>query len=244
MIDDHSDAGAKFLQLHLGGDRNFCYLIGDPQTGTAAAVDPGFDLAEDDGARLRRGTASGTAPDLNLDRAIAEFGAAVARARAASPPSSDGGAGNNVFSPDPANLPPTGFGVGNLVFESRDYDWTDYARQIYWAIWKAWHARMYHTVDEFERWGLKTKTIHLNHQARVRFVIEKDGDVTGIVIESDSGCPPMDASAADALNEVVLPGLPDDFPRDREVVHARFVAIGEIPAMRPSLRWLRAQGYF
>lgn len=33
----------RCLQLHLGGDRNFHYLLGDPATGKAAAVDPGFD---------------------------------------------------------------------------------------------------------------------------------------------------------------------------------------------------------
>ncbi len=36
--------GRRFCQqIHLGGDRNFCYLLGDAETGDAAAVDPGFD---------------------------------------------------------------------------------------------------------------------------------------------------------------------------------------------------------
>lgn len=39
---DCSDNSIHFLQLHLGGDRNFCYLIGDRRSGEAAAVDPGF----------------------------------------------------------------------------------------------------------------------------------------------------------------------------------------------------------
>jgi len=42
MIHDHSADGVRFLQIHLGGDRNFCYLIGDGDSGLAAAVDPGF----------------------------------------------------------------------------------------------------------------------------------------------------------------------------------------------------------
>jgi hypothetical protein len=46
------------------------------------------------------------------------------------------------------------------------------------------------------------------------------------------------------LAEVTLPPLPPDFPRDREVVHARFIAVGHIMEMRRSLRWLRANGYF
>ena len=43
LIHDHSTDRVRFLQIHLGGDRNFCYLVGDPTTGRAAAVDPGFE---------------------------------------------------------------------------------------------------------------------------------------------------------------------------------------------------------
>jgi hydroxyacylglutathione hydrolase len=42
VIHDYSDDGVYFLQIHLGGDRNFCYLLGDRHSRTAAAVDPGF----------------------------------------------------------------------------------------------------------------------------------------------------------------------------------------------------------
>jgi outer membrane biosynthesis protein TonB len=182
---------------------------------------------------------------LDLGQAMREFSQAVARARAESPPSSAGGGSNrNVFVPDFDAVPTTGFGVGNLVFESRDYDWTDYARSIYWEIWKAWHRRLYQTTYDFERWGHEMGNFDLNHQAGIRFVINADGDVTQISIEFPSGCPPLDASAADALDEVVLPPLPADFPRDQEVVHARFIAIGHIKAMQQTLRWLRYNGYF
>ena len=43
MINDHSSSSLVFLQIHLGGDRNFCYLIGDVASGQAVVVDPGFD---------------------------------------------------------------------------------------------------------------------------------------------------------------------------------------------------------
>jgi glyoxylase-like metal-dependent hydrolase (beta-lactamase superfamily II) len=39
---EHKDDTVCFVQLQLGGDRNFCYLLGDLPSGTAAAVDPGF----------------------------------------------------------------------------------------------------------------------------------------------------------------------------------------------------------
>jgi hydroxyacylglutathione hydrolase len=42
IVYEHSDNSIYFAQLHLGGDRNFCYLLGDRSSGEAAAVDPGF----------------------------------------------------------------------------------------------------------------------------------------------------------------------------------------------------------
>lgn len=56
---DHSRDGFRFLQMHLGGDRNFCYLLGDAGSGRAAAVDPGFgperllDIANENGLTIR-----------------------------------------------------------------------------------------------------------------------------------------------------------------------------------------------
>ena len=58
MINDHSAGHIRFLQIHLGGDRNFCYLIGNGDTGEAAAVDPGFaperfwEIAESEGLHI------------------------------------------------------------------------------------------------------------------------------------------------------------------------------------------------
>jgi len=31
-----------FEQIRVGGDRNFSYLVGDPETGSAVVVDPSF----------------------------------------------------------------------------------------------------------------------------------------------------------------------------------------------------------
>ncbi|MFO7608844.1 MAG: hydroxyacylglutathione hydrolase family protein [Candidatus Krumholzibacteriia bacterium] len=42
MTTDLSTDRVVCLQLHLGGDRNFHYLLGDPATRRAAAVDPGY----------------------------------------------------------------------------------------------------------------------------------------------------------------------------------------------------------
>jgi len=40
---DHSTPQLTLLQIHLGGDRNWQYLLADPATGAAAAVDCGHD---------------------------------------------------------------------------------------------------------------------------------------------------------------------------------------------------------
>ena len=42
IISEYRDGQINFLQLHLGGDRNFCYVLGDLRSGQAAVVDPGF----------------------------------------------------------------------------------------------------------------------------------------------------------------------------------------------------------
>jgi hypothetical protein len=190
-------------------------------------------------------TPSESTRDLDIAEALQDYGRALARARAASPPSSaGGGAARSSFVPDHSGLPPSGFGIGNLTFESRNYDWTDYARQIYILIWKAWHYRLYLTTDEFEKWGHQTGEWLLRHRSEVRFVIERNGQVTGIMVETPSGCPPLDGSAADALAEVILPPLPTDFPKDREVVHAAFIAIAEVMALRPGLRAMKQRGLF
>jgi glyoxylase-like metal-dependent hydrolase (beta-lactamase superfamily II) len=42
IIKDHSDAEVRFLQVQLGGDRNFSYLFGERESGRGVAVDPGF----------------------------------------------------------------------------------------------------------------------------------------------------------------------------------------------------------
>lgn len=46
MTNDLSAGGIVCQQIHLGGDRNFCYLIGDDHTKEVAAVDPGFEPAQ------------------------------------------------------------------------------------------------------------------------------------------------------------------------------------------------------
>ena len=128
-------------------------------------------------------------PRMNVNEALRDFGSAMSR-RPPPPPRSRSDSPTNVFVPDLSQVPSSGFGMGNLTFESTDYDWTDYARQIYMAIWRAWHNRLYATSDDFEKWAHQSGQWYLNNQSGVRFVIERNGEVTGIALEGDVGLRP------------------------------------------------------
>jgi len=174
---------------------------------------------------------------------LSEFSRAFQRDREDAPsrPSQEP---RNVFEPDWSNLPPTGQALGNMVFESGDYDWTDYQRQIYWIIWRTWHNRLLARVDDFEKWARQNNTGYMEHVNGIRFTIESNGEISSIVVESESNSVPFDLSAVEGLDEAVLPPLPDDFPRDSETVHAQFIGQGEISMMRRGLRRLRDAGVF
>jgi len=221
--------------------------VQDPeQAGEQASAD----LAQDPAAQARLGTDSApqtepARPRLDVNQALRNFGRTSARKSSSSrQPQSSEGQPSNVFVPDLSALPTTGFGMGNLRFESTDFDWADYGRQIYMAIWRAWHNRLYVTTNEFDKWAHRERNWYLNHGAAVRFVIERNGQVTGITVEAASGCLPLDQSAADALEEVLLPPLPAAFPRDREVVHARFITRGDVRTMKQILVHYKQLGLF
>jgi hypothetical protein len=174
---------------------------------------------------------------------LREFKRAIEAPR---PPSTSGteGGGRGSGGVTMPNLPATGFGVGNLEFEGRDYDWENYGRQIHGIIWRAWHNRLLITSSVFERWAAENRTWILEHRNGVRFTILRSGQVVDVAIETPSGCYPLDDSATDALKEVVLPPLPADFQRDSETVHARFIAEGEIRTMKAFLQQMKQAGFF
>jgi len=221
--------------------------IQEPEQSGEQAAD---DLPQDPAAETRSGSDSTAAaaparPRLDVNQALRDFGRTTARRSPnTAQPQSGGGKPSNVFVPDLSALPTTGFGMGNLRFESTDFDWSDYGRQIYMAIWRAWHSRLYQTTNEFDKWAHQARSWYLNHSAAVRFVIERNGQVTGIIVESGSGCLPLDQSAVDALDEVLLPPLPPAFPRDREVVHARFITKGDVRTMKQILAHYKQLGLF
>jgi TonB family protein len=174
---------------------------------------------------------------------LRDFKRALEAPRPSTPSGPEGGGKGSGGITMPA-LPPTGFGIGNLEFEGRDYDWESYGRQIHGIIWRAWHNRLLTTSSVFERWAAENRNWMLDHRNAVRFTILKSGQVVDVAIETPSGCYPLDDSATDALREVVLPPLPSDFHRETETVHARFIAEGDIRNMHSFLQQMKNAGYF
>ncbi len=171
-----------------------------------------------------------------------EFDGAVRDAQAARPRS--GSVATNVFRPDALDLPTQGFGVGELTFTSTDFDWSDYGRQVYIAIWREWHRQMFYGVDEFERFAHRRQSWLMEHWNRLEFTIVRDGGVARVRLLRESELDPHDDATVRTLEGVVLPPLPEAFPRDEETVKARFLIYGDIRSMRRSLEYMRRRGYF
>jgi hypothetical protein len=188
-------------------------------------------------------------PDLDLSKAVQDLRQYLAQGGELKPPKEDeeeGRSGNpdGIEMPDLQDLPMTGFGMGDMVFESGDYDWSEYGRVVYTAIRRAWFNRLYQTTNSFDRWAFGAGTWALNHWSGIRFTIQGNGQITGIEVQVPSGCEPLDASATDALQEVVLPPLPSDFPRASETVQFRFIAQGDVRGMRRVLAYYKYMGAF
>ncbi|HVN75024.1 MAG TPA: energy transducer TonB [Thermoanaerobaculaceae bacterium] len=88
--------------------------------------------------------------------------------------------------------------VGPLAFDTEWYDWGPYAAEMLRRIKYHWD------IPEIAQMGVPGVV-------RIHFFIERDGRVTGLEIQRESGRPPMDFAARDAiLNASPLPPLPDD----------------------------------
>ena len=187
---------------------------------------------------------SGSAPPpasrRTLDDGLNLFRERLRRGAATRKPTSNT---RNRFVPNVGDLPVQGSPYGILEFSSRDYDWSDYSRQIYERILKAWYRRIEQSTNEFERWGRERQAYDVDDSTRVDFTIQSDGDITDIYVITPSSCQPLDLSATDGLEEVLLPPLPDDFPRSSEEVKATFIMQVPVFELRRIFRYLRQIGY-
>ncbi len=88
--------------------------------------------------------------------------------------------------------------LGPLSFDTQWYDWGPYAAEMLRRIRYHWR------IPEIAMLGVQGVV-------RIHFKIERDGRVTGLVIQRESPHPPMDFAARDAiLNASPLPPLPAD----------------------------------
>ena len=187
---------------------------------------------------------SGSAPPptsrRTLDDGIELFRERLRRGAETREPASNN---RSRFVPNLGDMPVQGSPYGILEFSSRDYDWSDYSRQIYERILKAWYRRIEQSTNEFERWGRERQAYDVDDRTRIDFTIQADGDITDIFVITPSGCQPLDLSATDGLEEVLLPPLPADFPRESEEVKATFIMQVPVFELRRIFRILRQIGY-
>jgi protein TonB len=101
---------------------------------------------------------------------------------------------------------------GTLSFDTQWYDWGPYAKAMLAKIRRHWR------IPEIARLGVQGIV-------KIRFYIEKDGTVTGIQIMDESGKPPMDFAARDAIaDSSPFEPLPIDLGAvDREGVTITFL---------------------
>jgi TonB family protein len=76
--------------------------------------------------------------------------------------------------------------TGGLSFDTQWYDWGPYAKAMLAKIRRHWR------IPEIAMMGVQGRV-------RIRFFIERDGTVTGLRIVDESGKPPMDFAARDAI---------------------------------------------
>ncbi len=114
-----------------------------------------------------------------------------------------------------------GGSYGTMSFDTQDFPWGDYARRLYVTIRNNWLAR----IPLAAREGIRGYVCW-------RFVIEKDGTVSQIILVQPSSVPPFDKAASDAIRaSSPVPPLPENFTEPREGVTFCFfynMAPGEI----------------
>jgi len=124
-------------------------------------------------------------------------------------PAQRGGGGPVLRGLSPLSVPPGGSGsvpdhpggqvdLGPLSFDTQWYDWGAYAAEMLRRIRYHWN------IPELAKLGVEGVV-------RVHFTIERDGSVSALAVQRESGHPPMDFAARDAiLNASPLPPLPAD----------------------------------
>lgn len=100
--------------------------------------------------------------------------------------------------------------AGGLSFDTQWYDWGPYAKLMLAKIRRHWK------IPTLARMGVSGRV-------RIRFYIENDGTVSGLQILDESGKPPMDFAARDAISfSSPFRPLPPELRSNREGVTITF----------------------
>lgn len=99
---------------------------------------------------------------------------------------------------------------GGLSFETKNFEWGDYARRLQEIIRSNWRIPLSAQMGEIGK-------------CRFRFTIERDGQLSSIELVKSSGIPALDNAAQQALQaSSPVPPLPARFPKERETVTCGF----------------------
>jgi TonB family protein len=112
-----------------------------------------------------------------------------------------------------------GVDTGSLSFDTQWYDWGPYAKAMLAKIRRNWD------IPQLARMGVAGRV-------RIRYFIERDGTVTGMQILDESGKPPMDNAAFQAIaKSSPFRPLPVDLPGiEREGVTITFYYNSDPPS--------------
>ncbi|UCF66220.1 MAG: energy transducer TonB [Acidobacteriota bacterium] len=132
-----------------------------------------------------------------------------------------------------------------IDFESGDYDWSDYAIKLYFAVYRAWLRELDARVRRFERDQKLGSLPRLEGEVIIRFVLRRDGSAVDLEVLEPSVLSSLDDASAAALRRAVIPPLPRDFPRDQERITFRFlIGFDNALQLERRLELLRWRGEF
>jgi TonB family protein len=134
---------------------------------------------------------------------------------------------------------------GDLNFDSRDYNWSDYSVKVYFAVYRAWLRELLARARRFEREQKLDGMPRLEGEVAIHFVINRDGSVSDLEVVASTDLATLDEASSSALRRAVLPALPADFPRQAEGVTFRFIlGVDNALQMERQLRYLQSRGQF
>jgi TonB family protein len=134
----------------------------------------------------------------------------------------------------------------NMVFDDKNYAWSEYATKLYFAIYRAWLRELHGRVRRFERDQTLQRLPSLDGIVSIHFMIHDDGSVSAVEVVNPSRMQALDDASQAAVRRAVIPPLPDDYPKDQTGLTFSFELGGFASAqqLERQLEWSRRRGEF